>query len=382
VESVISALSLDELEGIVDRAELEARGTPCMRALGPDGNGRYPQLISREFMTDMVMVGPPKKNLVCHCASPILMICRIYVIPDSLEESSVDSRLDRSNAERLSPFFVVNDPEGSSSDAAPPIFFEDRTCDPRVLCEVRVESMTRYEGGIKVNKISQDIDPTPMQKSQSDPGLRSPSPPKVSRSSSSPGSLNYPSRTLPLRMCAPDVCPITQNAIVPHDIVYVLKIDEENLHIGKPVPCISAYALKKLSQQSEDRTFVDPLRRLEGVMLTISMGYESYMIVENGNDASLPTLAPTSRSESNAGPSTAGLSPVTVKPPLSRVQDLVEQFESLSPHEEHVATENTSKSRIGLVLFPCTFIIILLICYRNLSSFAFLSPHGSYEALL
>lgn len=271
--------------------------------LGRDGNGRYPRLIGREFMTDMVMAGEPKRNMVCRCETDTFMVCRIFVKPDSLEEAAVVNRLDRTDRERLLPFFEVtqtaNSPSSSDSDLEPSLMFADSSCDPPVLCQIIVE---HQEVPAVSNTELADLIKPKLQKSQSDGSLPSLIRPPLPRTLSSPSRSKYPTRAIPLRLCTDDICPITQNKLGAHDIVYVLKTDAEQVISGNPVPCISAYGLKKLAMESGG-TFPDPLRRLDGEKTSISRGYHAYVVVENTGEACSLSSLESAPSGTAAGPS-------------------------------------------------------------------------------
>jgi len=152
-----------------------------------------------------------------------------------------------------------------------------------VLCEIRViEKQMDGDANSLVSGLERS-NVASLTRSQSDSEIDSSTglSTSMTRSSSSPVRFRYPTRTLPLRMCAKDTCPITMDEICAHDIVYILKIDAESIKSGKQVPCISAYALKKISQTSDDGTFTDPLRRSvdDNELLSLS-DYEPYVIVE------------------------------------------------------------------------------------------------------
>eukprot|EP00493_Phyllostaurus_siculus_P004370 UN04391 len=69
---------------------------PCAIELGDDKNGRYPRLISAEFMTGMVTPFTSSNengNLFCACESDLVMICNIVVDKGSLIEVAVGMRL-------------------------------------------------------------------------------------------------------------------------------------------------------------------------------------------------------------------------------------------------------------------------------------------------
>jgi len=289
----------------------EPRGpgvTPCQQVLGSNGNGRYPRLIAREFMTDMVMAGDPKRNLVCKCEKPDFMVCTIHVKPDSLEETAVMFRLERSDKDRLLPFFVVENPappllsEASSSTDSlmePPIMFEGGN-DPPVLCHIIVEHRIDPVQGPEMRPV--------LTKSVSNPDSLVPKPPMLARSNSSPSRSNFPTKALPLRLCTQNVCPVTLEPILSHDIVYVLKADAEDIANDKPVPCISAFALKRLARDSSDGTFSDPLKRSQK-KFSIANDFNVYVIVgNNGARSSHPgPSGDPGPSSSQAGPS--GLHP-------------------------------------------------------------------------
>eukprot|EP00493_Phyllostaurus_siculus_P025602 UN25946 len=103
------------------------------------GDGRYPRLISQEFMPDMVIHVGPKRNLFCECRTYDTMICVIMVKPNSLEEYAVQMRLDRGDRNKLRPFFVA--PQQLPLNAEPPIFFEYSECSPPVYAEIQVEKV-------------------------------------------------------------------------------------------------------------------------------------------------------------------------------------------------------------------------------------------------
>jgi len=247
----------------------------CETQLGRDGNGRYPRLIAREFMTNMVMVGDPKRNLVCNCQTESYMVCNIYVAPNSLEESAVMMRLDRTQtAEQLLPFFIleiVSNPEDVIPD---PIMFNDGSCEPPVLCVINVIHNTLPQQSAEAIRGLM----RPMKKSQSDSELIKYDRKKLPRSESSPSRFTYPTRPLPFRQCTPDACPITQNPFQVNDIVYILRSDVESVNQGKAVPCISAIAMKQLAAEDSDGEFHDPLRREEDY-LTLHADYISYVLV-------------------------------------------------------------------------------------------------------
>ena len=64
-------------------------------------------------------------------------ICVIMVKPNSLEEYAVEMRLDRSDRNKLRPFFVA--PQQIPLNREPPIFFEYSECSPPVYAEIQVE---------------------------------------------------------------------------------------------------------------------------------------------------------------------------------------------------------------------------------------------------
>jgi len=297
MQDVIAAFQANE-----DWTPSGANVTPCQQVLGSNGNGRYPRLIAREFMTDMVMAGDPKRNLVCRCEKPDFMVCTIHVKPGSLEETAVMFRLERSDKDRLLPFFVVENPEASSSTdliVEPPIMFEGGN-DPPVLCHIIVQHSIDPVQGPEIRPV--------LTKSVSDPNSLTLKPPVLTRSNSSPSLLNFPTKPLPLRLCTQDVCPVTLDPILSHDIVYVLKSDAEDIANNKPVPCISAYALKRLARDSSDGKFYDPLKRIKS-KLSVANDFNVYVIVAN-NGARSSHSGPSGDpgpSSSQAGPS--GLHP-------------------------------------------------------------------------
>jgi len=403
------------LEGVINTATFQ--DSPCMRMLGSnaDGyrNGRYPRLIASEFMTDMVMAGPPKRNLVCRCVSDENMICDIIVKTGSLEDAVVKDRLDRNDRQRLIPFYIFETPEASSQELSP-ILFDDRNCDPPVLCEIRViEKSTDDLYTSETNNVGA------LTRSQSDSAIDTSTEGSnsITRSASSPERFRYSTRPLPLRMCVRDTCPITMNEIRIHDIVYILKIDAGAIKSGKSVPCISAFGLKKIAQASSDGTFKDPLRRAvdENEILSLS-DYDPYVIVEasgscdeNGGSSSTEFVSALSPSASTSASSSSHahnahisdfLTPETASTGTSgndtstndsdshsesedpsRVRNLIKFYDNVAtqPAEERISTKATASLHL---LFKTFFIFLFFYIFVFFTSKLRKESKEEYEVLL
>jgi len=262
---------------------------PCQIELGEDRNGRYPRLISAEFMTGMVSpvplhrspISPSYGNLVCTCESHLIMICTIFVDEGSLVEVAVDMRLNRENPVDLHPFFVINQnlPESSQSSI-------DRSLSP-----LGFEAPGDYEPPVRARIVICRGPPIPdissgselnahfkLDHSTSVPNMRCA--PTLRRVKSSPSALHYSENRIPLCLCS-GVCPITQNTFKPNDMVYVLKAESHNVALRKSIGCISALGLKQLAQRSFEGTFGDPLRRVEQTDLTVEQSYDTYVMYDD-----------------------------------------------------------------------------------------------------
>lgn len=245
------------------------------------GGGRYPKLIAAQFMTDMVIATGSLRNIFCHCRTRIQMLCVIYVRKGSVAERAVEMRLDRSKPEELSPFYVMEMASSSWDVRSASLMFENSECHPRVYAEIEVENNAWYSSGEFLN--------TPaLTRSFSEPSFPREEPKldtdNVPRSPSSPSRFRYPTIFIPLRQCTGEsndaVCPILQTPFKHNDVVYVLKADMANVRAGKEVPCISALGLKRLRTASDDETFIDPFRRLDGTRVGFS-NYNAYIAIED-----------------------------------------------------------------------------------------------------
>jgi len=415
-------------------ASLSHVQNPCVAQLGRNGDGRYPRLIAREFMTNMVMAGDPKRNLVCSCQTESYMVCNIYVAPGSLEESAVMMRLDRSQtADQLLPFFIleiISNPEDVIPD---PIMFNDGSCESPVLCVINVIHNTLPQQSAEAIRALW----RPIKRSQSDSKLIQYDRKTLARSESSPTRFHYPTRPLPLRQCIPDACPITQNPFRVNDIVYILRSDAENINQQKAVPCISALAMKQLAAEDSDGEFHDPLRRENGEYLTLSSNYISYVLVGSCGGSSSGDPGPSGVHAEDPGPSqlhethsysdslaasstssNAELSGVHVdnsgttvlhemdsylssqaasstssdnsdpaanSSPRSSVRDLISHFEKLSSDdkEKRLATSmvhfDSVVSKIVVLLF--TFLLLHFLCLPCSKPTSFSTNHDMYEAI-
>jgi len=239
-----------ELVGDISESDEEPR-TPCEEQLGVrnlEGNGPYPRRIAAQFIAKTVIPAGPEKNMYCTCASDQKMDCRIFVQPNSLKEEVIKRRLDTSNSQELLPFYTWASGMADPENPSPHIFFDDG-CSPLVVAEILMLPSTEVR-------------------------------PPLTRSHSSPDRLNFPMRQIPLSLCTEGstMCCITQQEFAKGDIVYILNADKEKVKLNRKVVCISAQGLRNLAAQREDQSFVDPLKRDSGRLLTIAQNYTSYVI--------------------------------------------------------------------------------------------------------
>jgi len=229
--------------------------TPCEQQLelwiANNWVGRYPHLISQEFLQGTVNPAGPKKNLNCKCYTDNTMVCVITVRRNSFEEKVVKLRLDRSDSENLRPFYLST---AFAHLRTGPLFFESPELDPRVYAEIVVDTTPATSGNT------------------------------ISKSQSAPSVLNYAWEPIDIDVCtggsSDAVCPITLNSFKVQDVVYVLKSDKQRVKEGIPVPCISSQGLRKYAAAKEDRKFVDPLKRENARPLTIKDDFDAYVICE------------------------------------------------------------------------------------------------------
>jgi len=265
---------------LVHRPEEETN--PCEEQLLSNddiGGGRYPKLIAAQFMTNMVVATGPFRNIFCRCRTRIQMICVIYVRKGSVAERAVEMRLDRSNPGDLPPFYVMEIASSSQDVRSAPIMFENSECQPRVYAQIEIET---HHDRPSPNS------PSTLTRSFSEPSLTREDPKldtsNVPRSPSSPSRFRYPTIFIRLRQCTGDsndaVCPILQTPFKHNDVVYILKADTENVRAGREIPCISALGLKRLRTASDDETFIDPFRRLDGARLEFS-DYSAYIAIKD-----------------------------------------------------------------------------------------------------
>jgi len=80
--------------------------SPCEIELGRKGNGRYLQLIAREFSGGLIQPEGSPPNMQCKCVSSHWMTCFIIVRHGSLEEKIVADRLMR-HATNFAPFTLI-----------------------------------------------------------------------------------------------------------------------------------------------------------------------------------------------------------------------------------------------------------------------------------
>jgi len=232
--------------------------TACQQELGMDGNGRYPRVISQQFMTGVIHSSGDKKNLNCKCVGSERMECTIRVRLKSLEHEIVIRRIGtlhhRPPADKLKPFFVIPEYSGIYGTALNSLYFKHTHCYPPVIAEINVA-----------------IDKLPLQ---------------IQRSQSAPALWHYSYQSIRQSLCTDGgsngVCPITQEDFRDNTIVYVLKTDERKVQEKKSVVCISAEGLRSLMQTSgsDDKSFRDPLNREEGRLLKLA-DYTPYVIFED-----------------------------------------------------------------------------------------------------
>jgi len=194
----------------------------------------------------------------------------------------VRSRLDRTNLERLLPFFVYMTPDEMDPFRCP-IGFRQGDCEVTAVIEIEI---TEHR--------AQSLNEQPRVHD-------------MPRSDSSPSMLHYPERRIPMRLCnagaGESVCPIMHTPLDRGSIVYVLKRDRKKLADNQPVICISAEGLRKLAHHSEDGQFVDPFHREER-RLSISSDFDAYVV----GLYNLP-IVDTWVTASDAGPSDAHVPP-------------------------------------------------------------------------
>jgi len=233
--------------------------TACQQELGMDGNGRYPRVISQQFMTGIINSSGDTKNLNCKCVESEKMECTITVRFKSLEHEIVRRRIgsfsSRPPADKLTPFFIIPEYSGIFGSALiNNLYFKHTLCYPPVIAEINVA----------INKL----------------------PPQIQRSQSAPALWHYSFRSIRQSLCTDGssngVCPITQEDFRDNTIVYVLKTDKLKVEEKKAVVCISAEGLRSLMQTSgsDDKSFRDPLNREGGSLLKLE-DYIPYVIFED-----------------------------------------------------------------------------------------------------
>jgi len=233
--------------------------TPCEQELGSQETGRYPTLISQQFLPDVIQIEGPQKNMNCVCNSDIRMTCTITVRSQSFQHIVVRRRIGDPifcpRQEDLSPFFCV--PESVDMQGQVflnNIFFKHTLCYPPVVARIDVQLLY--------------IKPT------------------LKRYQSAPSRWHYQEH-FPIHqsLCTDGadegVCPITQEPFTEFTVVYILRIDRAKVEEKRKVVCISASGLRHLASQREDKKFRDPLNRENGELLTISSYYDSYVIFED-----------------------------------------------------------------------------------------------------
>merc|ERR1719510_1732288 len=86
--------------------------TPCQQRLGLDGDGKYPRMISQQFLSGVVQFSGPEKNLFCECTGEHKMVCKIVVDFQSFKHEAVKHRIgtyvSRPQKADLKPFFAIS----------------------------------------------------------------------------------------------------------------------------------------------------------------------------------------------------------------------------------------------------------------------------------
>jgi len=222
-----------------EKVLLYMKRTDCDVQLGLDGQGRYIQLISAEFPENAVRSKNPKRNIWCRCVAAHLMICGIFLHDGSEIESIVRKRLDRSDPEKLQPFFVLTSLYGDPHHM--PMFFEPLNTDREETVSAEIELMS----------------------------LKS---------------------CIPISMCVQGgqgpICPVTKRHIQAGDPVYLLKNDAPTIGKmkAKSILCISVSGLRKLILTEEFMLhggFAEPFKRIKGRLVTIPKDYKMYFAFSN-----------------------------------------------------------------------------------------------------
>jgi len=242
-----------------DRPQSSHYVTPCEVELGSQGTGRYPTVISKQFLPGVIKIRGPEKNMNCECIGEHRMNCLISVRYGSFEHLVVLRRIGSMFScppqEDLNPFFCT--PEAIDFNGqifANNIFFKHTHCSPEVIAKIEVRDFSKKLG--------------------------------IKRSYSAPGRWSYPEYNLiPQSLCTDGgdngVCPITQKEFEDTMLVYVMKTDKQKVKERQSVVCITAEGLRMLASQSDDGTFKDPLNREGGQPLTILRFYDPYVIFED-----------------------------------------------------------------------------------------------------
>jgi len=233
--------------------------TPCEMELGSQGTGRYPNVISKQFLPGVIKISGPEKNMNCECISEHRMNCLITVRYGSFEHDVVLRRIGSMfscpSQEDLIPFFCTLEAiDFNGQIFANNIFFKHTHCSPEVIAKIEVQDSSKKLG--------------------------------IKRSNSAPKRWRYPEYNLiPQSLCTDGgdngVCPITQKEFEDTMLVYVMKTDKQKVLQRQPVVCITAEGLRMLASQNDDGTFKDPLNREGGQPLTILKFYDPYVIFED-----------------------------------------------------------------------------------------------------
>lgn len=229
---------------VVDESEkvsLMQKLSECELELGIDGDGRYLQLISKAFEGNAVRLNP-NRNIWCRCISQLIMICGIFVEPNTREDSIVEAKLNRQDMLNMKPFYLL-----PSIFSDPPSILSDKSS-MRVIFDP--------SSGLGDDRVSAEINVMTMKS------------------------------CIPISMCLQGnngpICPVSRKPIRAGDSIYLLSSDFQKAldRKIKSVLCISTPGLRSLAYLGRGY-FEDPFRRMKGEKLTITGNYATYFVFGN-----------------------------------------------------------------------------------------------------
>jgi len=207
-----------------------------------NNDGMFYTLLSGEFPDGIVRQRPPMKNINCYCTAWNWMLCAIFVIEGSNEDTIVRQRLNSAQNERdLKPFFH---PYPALPDRPPPplmFTFENSESPIRVFGEIEIV------GPSKCGHVNQCLKGTPNGK-----------------------------------------CPVEDTVFHTTEAVFILESDVPKVASREPLMCISAIGIRKLvAIQKKDPSsqmayiYNDPFGRESGKILEVGRDYRIVFLFDD-----------------------------------------------------------------------------------------------------